>query len=307
VSAAVSEELLGGHKRASRPLGKGIGPSMRFRSHPRAERLLRRLPRFTALSALELLLLALIAVQAARLVWTLVTPVGPVGAWRTPGALALAGDSALSDFDPFFRLSAAGGPAVVTSLNLKLYGVREDRATGRGSAIIALPDGSQRSFAVGDEIMPGVRLAAVGFDHVTIDRNGAAEQIFLDQSEAPPGAGAPPTEPTAPPAAATPGQATPPTAPAPATAPAPTIGAIRLQPRIGDGQVDGLVVSPGADGGQAFRAAGFVPGDVIVSVNGQRVTSADQAHAIIRNAGGSVQVVVNRGGRAVPMRVRLDP
>ena len=273
---------------------------MRLRSHPRAERLFRRLPRFTALSALELLLLALIAVQAARLVWTLVTPVGPVGAWRAPGGLVLAGDSALADFDPFFRLSAAG-PAVVTSLNLKLYGVREDRATGRGSAIIALPDGSQRSFAVGDEIMPGVRLAAVGFDHVTIDRGGAAEQIFLDQSEAPPGAGTPPTGPTAPPAASTPGRATPPTVPAVAS------GAIRLQPRIGDGQVDGLVVSPGADGGQAFRAAGFAPGDVIVSVNGQRVTSTEQARAIIRNAGGAVQVIVNRGGRAVPMRVRLDP
>jgi general secretion pathway protein C len=281
--------------------GREIGPSMRLRTHPRAERLFRRLPRFTALSALELLLLALIAVQGARLVWTLITPVGPVGAWRTPGTLALAGDSALSDFDPFFRLSAAGGPAVVTSLNLKLYGVREDRATGRGSAIIALPDGSQSSFAVGDEIMPGVRLAAVGFDHVTIDRGGAAEQIFLDQSEAPPGAGAPPTGPAAPAAAPTPGQAAPP------AAPASTSGAIRLQPRIGDGQVDGLVVSPGADGGQAFRAAGFVPGDVIVSVNGQRVTSTEQARAIIRNAGGAVQVIVNRGGRAVPMRVRLDP
>src|SRR5688572_28278627 len=214
---------------------------MRLRTHPRAERLFRRLPRFTALSAVELLLLALIAVQAARLVWTLVTPVGPVGEWRAPGALAAPAGDSLSSFDPFFRLSAAGGPAVVTSLNLKLYSVREDRATGRGSAIIALPDGSQRSFAVGDEIIPGVRLAAVGFDHVTIDRGGAAEQIFLDQSEAPPGAGALPTGPAAP-AAATPGQAAPP------AAPASTSGAIRLQPRIGDGQVDGLVVSPGADG-----------------------------------------------------------
>src|SRR5829696_3473992 len=169
---------------------------MRLRTHPRAERLFGRLPSFDALSALELLLLALIAVQAARLVWTLVTPVGPVGDWRAAVLAAPAGDS-LSTFDPFFRLSPAGGPAVVTSLNLKLYGVREDRATGRGSAIIALPDGNQRSFGVGEEIMPGVRLASVGFDNVTIDRNGVAEQIFLDQSEAAPAAAAPPAAPGA--------------------------------------------------------------------------------------------------------------
>ncbi len=276
---------------------------MGLRTHPRTGRLLGRLPRFTALSAVELLLLALIAVQAARLVWTLVTPVGPVGEWRTPATLMAGGDAALAEFDPFFRLSAAGGPAVVTSLNLKLYGVREDRATGRGSAIIALPDGTQRSFGVGEEIVPGVTLASVGFDHVTINRGGTAEQIFLDQSEpAGAAANAPPTAPTAAPAPSQPGST-----PAPAPAPPSTGAAIRLQPRIGDGQVDGLIVSPGRDGGQAFRAAGFLPGDVIVSMNGQRVTSTDQAAAIIRGAGGSVQVIVNRGGRAVPMRVRLDP
>ena len=260
---------------------------MRLRSHPRAERLFGRLPRLTALSGLELLLLTLVAVQAARLVWILVTPVGPVGEWRTPSALAAtAGDSVLSDFDPFFRLSSAG-PAAVTSLNLKLFGVREDRATGRGSAIIALPDGTQRSFAVGDEIMPGVRLAQVGFDNVTIDRNGAAEQVFLDQSR--------------------PAQAAAPGAPA---APAPAVAAadsqIRFEPRMSGSQIDGLAVSPGNDGGYALRAAGLMPGDVIVSINGQRVTSIDQARTIVRRAPGEVPVIVNRGGRAVPLRVRLD-
>ena len=251
---------------------------MRLRSYPRAERLFRRFPRFTALSALELLLLALIAVQAARLVWTLVTPVGPVGDWRPSGALALpAGDSALSDFDPFFRLSAAAGPAVVTGLNLKLHGVREDRATGRGSAIIALPDGTQRSFAVGEEIMPGVRLAQVGFDNVTIDRNGTAEQIFLDQSEpAQPAAGAQPAAPSPPPT------------PAPVqTAPPARTAA--------------------ADPALALRAVGLQPGDVVVSVNGQPVGSPEQALAILRRAGGPVNVIVNRGGRAVPMQVRPIP
>ena len=273
---------------------------MRLRTYPRAERLFRRLPRFTALSALELILLVLIAVQAARLFWTLVTPVGPVGDWRPPAALpAPAGDSVLAEFDPFFRLSA-GGPAVVTSLNLRLFGVREDRATGRGSAIIALPDGTQRSFAVGEEIMPGVTLAQVGFDNVTINRSGTPEQIFLDQSEAAPQPNAQAGGQTAPMVTAAPGQAVPAAPAAPAAPP------IRLQPRMSGGQMDGLSVGPGGDGGQAFRAAGFQPGDVIVSVNGRRVSSLDEARALIRAAGGTVNILVDRGGRAVSMRVRLD-
>ena len=281
---------------------------MRLGSSPRAERLLERLPRPTVYSALEIALLVLIAVQAARLLWILVTPVGPVGEWKASGALVLPdGDAALREFDPFFRLSGAAAPAVVTSLSLKLYGVTEDRATGRGSAIIALPDGTQSSFAVGDEIMPGVRLAEVGFDNVTIDRAGTREQIFLDQSEpAQAVAGAPPTAPA-------PGPGQPPSAPAQAqvappaasAASSPTGPPIRFQPRMTGGRVDGIMVSPGgSDGGAAFRSAGFVPGDVIVSVNGQRVTSTEQARALIRATGGEAILMVDRGGQAVSMRMR---
>jgi len=272
---------------------------MRLAMNPRAARLLGRLPRPTVYSALELLLLVLIAVQAARLFWTLVTPVGPVGEWRGAAGLALPADaSALADFDPFFRLSA-DGPAVVTSLNLRLHGVREDRATGRGSAIIALPDGSQRSFAVGEEIMPGVTLAQVAFDSVTISRGGAPEQIFLDQSE--PAEPAAPGEAGATPATPAPMQATP--APAPRPAP-PAAGAIQLRPRTSGGEVQGVAVSGDA---QVLRAAGLIPGDVILSVNGQRVASSEQAWALLRESGGAAGVVVNRGGRVVPIQIRLDP
>ncbi|MGQ0589736.1 MAG: type II secretion system protein N [Sphingosinicella sp.] len=269
----------------------------------RAERLFRRLPRPTIFSALELALLALIAVQAARLVWAVVTPLGPLGEWRpasTLNALPAAG-GALGDFDPFFRLSGGGAPAVVTALNLQLFGVREDRATGRGSAIIGLPDGTQRSFAVGEEVMPGVTLAAVGFDYVTINRAGAMEQIFLDQSQPAATAGAP-----------QPGQAPPPApaAPAPpppiAAAPAPN-APLSLQPRMSNNQITGLIVAPGGDGGAAYRAAGFQPGDVIVAVTGQRVTGADQALTLFRQSGGSVTLMVDRGGRAVPVRMRTNP
>lgn len=281
---------------------------MRLRPPLRADRLSRRLPHLTVYSVVELLLLAVIAVQAARLVWVLVTPVAPIGDYRGAAPPALPNVAVLGEFDPFFRLSGAASPAAVTALNLKLHGVREDRATGRGSAIIALPDGSQRSFAVGEEIIPGVTLAEVGPESVTISRNGTPEQIFLDQSEPAP----PPAETGGGPPAASP---TPPVTAVPAP-PAPTAGeapqppridgtAVRLQPRIANGRVDGIAVAPGADA-QAFRASGLEPGDVIVAVNGRAVGSVEQARALVRQSGGSATLTVNRGGRAVPLIVRLN-
>lgn len=273
---------------------------MRLGLNPRTERLIGRLPRPTAYTALELLLLALIAVQAARLVWTLVTPVGPVGEWKAPGALATpASTNVLGAFDPFFRLSGEAGPAVVSSLNLKLYGVREDRATGRGSAIIALPDGSQRSFAVGEEIMSGVTLAEVGFDSVTISRGGVREQLFLDQSTPVQGAAPAAESGTPPPAAPPPPQIV----PEPVSRPAAGMAPVQFQPRMRGGRMDGIVVGPGADGGRALRAAGLEPGDVIVSVGGQRIRSMEQARALMSGSGSTV--LVDRGGNVVAMRVRF--
>ena len=252
------------------------------------------MPRPTVYTLAELVLLVLIAVQAARLVWILVD--ADRAGRRLEGDAARsprrADASALAAFDPFFRLDGAAGPAVVTSLNLKLYGVREDRATGRGSAIIALPDGRQLSFAVGEEIMPGVTLTAVGFDNVTISRGGMAEQIFLDQS--------PPAQTVGAPEAATAARGAAPTRRAPRPAASRSISSRASA----GGQVNGLIVGPGSDGGQAFRAAGFVAGDVIVAINGQRVTSLEQARAAMGS--GDVTVMVDRGGQAVPLRVRVN-
>jgi general secretion pathway protein C len=262
-------------------------------------RLIVLLRRLTVYSATELLLLVLIAVQTARLIWIMSAPLGPVGDWRSAsGQMPRADGAVLAAFDPFFRLSA-GGPVVVTSLNLKLTGVHEDRATGRGSAIIQLPDGRQLSFMVGEEVMPGVTLAAVGFDNVTISRAGAQEQIFLDQSTPAPVAVVDPNG-TTPVPPGTP-QVVTPQGPVPPT----MAGMINFAPRMVGRTVNGVIVTPGADGGQAFSAAGFQPGDVIVSVNGQRVTSLEQARATLA-AGGVVSVMVERGGRGVSLQVRLN-
>ena len=283
---------------------------MRLALDPRARRLLRRLPRNTVYSAMELILLSLLALQCARLVWTLVTPLGPVGDWKAGSALravAPGSSAVLGSFDPFFRLSGGNAaPVVVTSLNLKLFGVREDRASGRGSAIIGTPDGQQRSFAVGEEIMPGVRLTAVAQDSVTVSRGGTAEQLYLDQSTpatvvAPGAMPAPPPPEVAPPPVQMMRTETAPPPPR-VMPPPPAPSGVQIQPRLEGTQVTGLTIG---GGGGALSASGLRPGDVVTSVNGQRITSIEQARALAAQLdGGEAYVEVERGGRTVSLRVR---
>lgn len=160
---------------------------------PRAERLLARFPRLNIYSGLELLLLVLLAVQCARLFWSLLTPLGPLGEWKALDLIRpVAPAAALTSFDPFFR-QAPGAAAVapeaaptITALNIRLFGVSANQATGGGTAIIGTPDGQQYLFALGDEVAPGVVLTGVGSDFVTISRGGAAERLYLDQSASSP-------------------------------------------------------------------------------------------------------------------------
>lgn len=176
---------------------------MRLTLHPRLSRVVRALPQGGPLAWLEVLLLVVLAVQLARVVWTVATPVGPLGRWRPeqPAQMTAAARAALfARFDPFFRTGTGAGPAAVTSLSLKLFGIRMNEASGQGSAIIAGPDGIQSSVGVGDEIVAGVKLKAVAIDHVVIDRGGTDETLYLDQSQAAPVAtpgGAPGTAPAA--------------------------------------------------------------------------------------------------------------
>jgi general secretion pathway protein C len=279
---------------------------MRIALDPRARRLFARLPRTSAYTLLELVLLSLLAVQCARLAWTIVTPVGPIGDWRPEASASPAGRiGLLGSFDPFFRLNNQAGPVVVTSLNLTLHGIRQDEASGRGSAIIATPDGLQRSFAVGEEIVPGVTLTAVAFDNVTISRGGVAEQLFMDQSPRAQVVG-PPGSPAAGQPAGTPSVEIP---PLPGATPAPPTSSLLEQisftPRSDGNAVSGIIVSPQGSG-DAFRAAGFAPGDVIVRVNGRRVDSAEEARTVAADLAGarSASVQVERNGRVITLRLR---
>ncbi len=155
--------------------------------NPRAERLLTRLRTVSVYSLAELLLIILIAIQCARLFWGVLTPLGPVGDYRALDRMAAAAapGPSLGAFDPFFRQApGAQGPVTVTALDIQLHGISGNQATGGGSAIVSAGDGEQRSVMIGEEIMPGVTLTAIGFDFITISRGGASEQLFLDQTPA---------------------------------------------------------------------------------------------------------------------------
>ena len=271
---------------------------MRLQLDARARRWLRRLPVVNLYSAAELALMAVLAGQVARLIWALVTPVSPLGEWRPAPIVTPASPvETLTGFDPFFRLTGpiAAGPAVVTSLQLTLFGTRIDDATGGGSAILAGPDGVQRSVSVGEEVAPGVRLAAVAFDHVTLDRGGAREDLFLDQSTT-----------TLPVQPGTPASSTA-VAPAGSGVSVPQLRQdIGFIPRIDGGRISGLVVrSQGT--GAAFRQIGLRDGDVIISVGGRPVSGADDLDRLARDypRGGNVPLTVERGGQPVPLSITI--
>lgn len=243
--------------------------------------------------AIEYAAIGLVAAAALGLIWAIAAP-----ATREPAASAPvrfdASPSAFANFDPFFRLGrGVDGPAVVTSLSLTLHGVRADQASGRGSAIIGLPDGTQNSYAVGDEIVPGAVLAGVAFDSVTIRRDGANETLFLDQSSAVPVA----------PIASAPAAPDPFAAIRAGAAPSlpPLIADVSAEPRMRGGRVDGYILQPGS-AGTAFAAAGLMPGDVLMTIDGR---SLGDGAGLEQLAGGGqpVRIEIERGGKPLILTI----
>lgn len=269
------------------------------------DRLTQLAPGATLAKWAESLLLLLLIFQIARLFWAVVTPLGMVGDWqaRRPAVLAPAARQALfAAFDPFFPTeTASAGAAQITGLALQLFGTRMNEGSGQGSAIIATPDGMQSSYVAGDQIMPGVVLKQVAYDHVVIDRGGTAENLFLDQSS---GSSAPvegivrqagPGAPAQPVTAAA----------GPLTAEMATRD-IAFQPRNDGGRVTGVVIS--ARGGDAFAKAGFEAGDILTQVNGRAITSAADIEGLKAQLkpGARLFVMVERGAATIPVNIVLS-
>jgi len=258
---------------------------------------------------IEGVLAFVLAVQIARLFWVMVAPIGAFGDWR-PLEPAIPGSAVrtalFSSFDPFNReASPSGAVQQVTSLPFRLFGIRINEGSGLGSAIIADDSGKQSAFAVGEEIMPGVTLKGVAFDHVVISRNGADETLYIDQSGSAPTAE--PSVPLQPPPAL--GSKVTPPPPPPATggeplSPQSILNGVSFTPRTENGAVTGVVLNAqGPD--DAFARAGFRPGDIVAQYNGQPIRSPQDLLSL-KNAikpGARLTLMVERGAATVPIAI----
>lgn len=185
-----------------------------------------------------------------------------------------------------------------TALDLALTGVWPDE--GDGSAIIRRPDGKQRRIAVGEDIVPGVRLAAVYSDQVIIEQNGVRESLRFENKA--------PVE-----AAAQRG-------PAPVASRSPVkidnlpndgavaIGALRFEGATDKTGAPAIAVYPGRDSA-AFAAAGLAPGDIVRSVNGAPAPRTQQdIAALMRQLArvGSANIVVERDGSPIALTLSVN-
>ena len=247
---------------------------------------------------LKALLLAALAAKSAQLLWVIVTPVGPLGAWRAPSPALLSQEAQAALFasvNPFDRGGPESSTLAALPADLKLFGVRDNIGSGGGGAIIALPDGIQLSVSVGETLMPGVVLVGVGYDYADVERGGARQRLFLDQDK--------------PPETLRAGAAS--AGPAPVPAPAGLTvealrGAVSFMPRQANGTVSGILVAAGGDAA-TFATTGFQPGDVIVAVNGARITSVTDLAQLQQSLtpGTSLSLTVERAGRQLPLTLRL--
>lgn len=239
---------------------------------------------------LKAIVLALVAIQLANLFWVIAAPVGRFGEWRPAPPRVLSAEAqtvVLAAVDPFFRasgLQATQTAAAAPATDLQLFGTLASQGSSPGSAILGAGENEQKSFAVGEEVAPGVKLVAVHFDRVVLDRGGTAQTIYMPGSE----------------------EATD-TGPQAGSALATAVGnAFQLKPRNQGGRVSGVLVSAGANQ-QLFAASGFRTGDVITAVNGAQITSLVDVQQLQSSIapGARLLLTVERGAQKVPIALNL--
>lgn len=136
--------------------------------------------------SVEALLLAAVALGCAQAGWMLLAP-GQANAsvsanGESQSDLLVEASEVRSPFSP--DATDAAGHAVSAALSsLQLKGLRMASDPLRSGAMFTMPDGGQRAFLIGQEVVAGVVLDEVGVDYVSLSYAGGERR--LDMSAAP--------------------------------------------------------------------------------------------------------------------------
>ena len=197
----------------------------------------------------------------------------------------------LKTFNAFAPRGVAPTVTAEDATDLTLHGVRVG-SRGAGSAIIGL-GGKQSVYWVGEEIAPGAVLKEIAPDHVVVARGDRTSHLSLVASAPQPKA-----------TASVPSYMLAPRAVAAAPAKPPVITSVDtkklleeagLLPRTQGGQITGYTLLP-RGAGEMLGRAGLAAGDVLVALNGSRLTPERYSEIEQELTGSSqVQLTVERG------------
>lgn len=267
-------------------------------------------------TAIEAALALTTGLLLARFAWLIAAPGDGASALHQLPAVSGAASSQsslalLTQTDPF-RASAAEPSqiAVPTSLNLKIAGLRwSDGAAGSSSAVLILPDNTQKRFSIGEQIVSGAVLETVAADRVFLRFNGQLQELLLNDPNKPLFFGSSSSSS----AASAIVQPVPATTAAPARAagssaapvtPALLLTDVDMQPELRNGAVAGYRLSPRGQG--HFQSAGLEAGDMVLRVNGTSIEGmGPEAIQSAVMSSQSIALDVVRNGAIV--RLRLSP
>lgn len=234
-------------------------------------------------AAMGLMLLAVVAGAGWRLLAPPAQPAPGSGTERRWDA------GVFARLDAFHR-SGVIPAAVGSEVGLTGWRLMGTRTGADASAILQRPDGTQIVLTRGEAAATGPRLIAVAADHVVLEDGG--RPLRLEFSADPPPPPAPPGDsPTALGADAA----------AAAASMGLSAGAVdpysaALRPQSVGGKIEGFVWRRGADGG-ALATLGLREGDVILSVGGEPLTSAERVAELPQ---------ILQQGRPVEIRYRRE-
>lgn len=268
-------------------------------------------------TAIEAALALTTGLLLARFAWLIAAPGdGASALHQIPAVTGAAGAQTslalLTQTDPF-RASAAEPSqiAVPTSLNLKIAGLRwSDGAAGSSSAVLILPDNTQKRFSIGEQIVSGAVLETVAADRVFLRFNGQLQELLLNDPNKPLFAGSSSSS-SAASVSIQPAQPAPPTSSAPPAGssaapvtPALLLTDVDMQPELRNGAVAGYRLSPRGQG--HFQSAGLEAGDMVLRVNGASIEGMgpEAIQSAVMNSQ-SIALDVVRDGAIV--RLRLSP